>query len=80
MSPKIISVTVVENYCLDLVFNDGTHRMFDVKPYLEIGDFKELKDLSIFNTASVFMGTVQWANELDIAPETLYKESKLLVF
>jgi hypothetical protein len=54
--------------------------MFDVKPYLEIGDFKELKDLSIFNTASVFMGTVQWANELDIAPETLYKESKLLVF
>jgi hypothetical protein len=35
MKPKVISVEAVENYLLELVFNDGTHRIFDVKPYLE---------------------------------------------
>jgi hypothetical protein len=80
MKPKVISVEAVENYLLELVFNDGTHRIFDVKPYLEKGDFNELKDPKIFATAHVFMGTVQWENELDFAPDTLYEESKLLVF
>lgn len=80
MKRKVISVSAIENYSLELVFDDGTHRLFDANPYLELGDFKELKDPSIFATAHVFMGTVQWANELDFAPDTLYEESKLLVF
>jgi hypothetical protein len=79
MSPKLIQVEGNDDFTLNCVFNDGSHRLFDIKPYLEIGDFKELKDIQLFKTAHVFMGTVQWSNELDIAPETLFLESKVLV-
>lgn len=79
MNPKVKSVTSNNNFTLNLIFEDNTHRLFDVKPYLEMGDFTDLKDLSVFNSAHVFMGTVQWDNELDISPDTLFLESKELV-
>ena len=79
MLPKLIQVESNIDFTLNCVFDNGSHRLFDVKPYLEMGDFVELNDLQLFKTAHVFMGTVQWLNELDIAPEALYLESKVLV-
>jgi hypothetical protein len=79
MLPKLRHVISNIDYTLSCVFEDGSHKVFDVKPYLDKGDFVELKDIQLFKTAHVFMGTVQWSNELDIAPETLFLESKELV-
>ncbi|MCF8253592.1 MAG: DUF2442 domain-containing protein [Bacteroidia bacterium] len=79
MLPKLRQVISNIDYTLSCVFEDGSHKVFDVKPYLDKGDFVELKDIQLFKTAHVFMGTVQWSNELDIAPETLFLESKELV-
>lgn len=79
MLPKLTQVISNRDYTLNCVFEDGSHKTFDVKPYLEMGDFIELKDIQLFQTARVFMGTVQWDNELDIAPDTLFIESKELV-
>lgn len=79
MLPKLKQVNSNTDYTLSCVFEDGSRKIFDVKPYLNIGDFVELKDLQLFQTAHVFMGTVQWSNDLDIAPETLFLESKELV-
>ena len=50
-------------------------KIFDLKPYLNIGLFAELKDIEIFNSAKVSFDTVMWDNELDIDPEMLYVES-----
>jgi len=51
--------------------------LFDVKPYLNKNVFEELKDVSLFNSAKVFNGTVTWNNEFDFCPDTfLYIESK----
>jgi hypothetical protein len=36
---------------LRLHFTNGEVRRFDVKPYLGIGIFQELKDISLFNSA-----------------------------
>lgn len=47
-----------------------------MKPYLEIGMYKKLKDKTKFSTAKVSFGTVCWDDELDIDPDTLYDESK----
>jgi len=69
---KVVAVEANDDYSLSLKFSDGSFRRFDVKPYLELGVFQELKDLHYFKLARVAFGTVQWPNEQDISPETLY--------
>jgi len=75
---KVISAKANDDFTLDLEFTDGSCRRFDAKPYLEKGIFTELKDLTYFKNIKIVFGTVQWKNEQDFAPETLYLESKLL--
>ena len=71
---KVVKVKANDDYSLDLKFDDGTLKRFDAKPYLERGIFKDLKDLSYFKKVRVAFGTVQWPNEQDISPETLYMD------
>ena len=74
----VIQVTPLENYKLGLKFKNGEEKVFDMMPYLETGIFKELKNETIFKTVRVSFDTVVWANEADIDPETLYKDSVAL--
>jgi hypothetical protein len=64
-----------DNYMLLLTFENGEKRQFDMKPYLEMGIFQELKDLRLFNTVKTSFDSVEWENEADIDPETLYQNS-----
>lgn len=45
-----------------------------MRPYLEMGAFKQLKDTARFKAAHVAYGTVVWPGDLDVAPETPYVE------
>jgi hypothetical protein len=76
MYPRVKQVKPKENYLLDLEFNNGEKRVFDLKPYLNYTVFKELQEPGVFYTAKVNDGTVQWSNEADLCPDTLYLESK----
>jgi hypothetical protein len=76
---KVVSVTPQDDYSLILTFDDGTQRVFDVRPYLSKGIFVELQDLNYFRQVRVAFNTAQWPHEQDFAPETLYLESKELV-
>lgn len=76
MNPRVSKVQPAQNFILSITFNNGEVKTFDVKPYLEIGMFKELKDTSIFNSVKPFLGSIQWSNGLDFCPDTLYLESK----
>jgi hypothetical protein len=69
---KVIAVKANDDYTLDLTFNDGSVKRFDVKPYLKYEVFKELQDLRYFKRVKLAFGSVQWPNEQDIAPETLF--------
>lgn len=71
----VTEVTPLKNYKLRLKFKNGEEKVFDMKPYLDIGIFKTLRDETIFKTAKVNFDTVEWVNEADIDPETLYYES-----
>ena len=57
---------------LILTFDNGQKRLFDVKPYLDLGIFRELRDVELFNTVHVSFNSVAWANEADFDPEALY--------
>lgn len=69
-------VTALKNYMLELVFENGEKRIFDVKPYLSLGKFSELKDENLFKAVQVKFDTIEWPNQLDLDPELLYKKSK----
>ena len=72
---KVAAVKANPDHSLDLRFNDGSLRRFDVTPYLDFGVFSELKDLNYFNQVTIAYGTVHWPHEQDISPDTLYLES-----
>jgi Protein of unknown function (DUF2442). len=72
---KVVAVRANDDFSLDLKFNDGSVKRFDVKPYLDYEVFKELKNLHYFKKVRIAFGTVQWPNEQDISPETLYIDS-----
>jgi hypothetical protein len=77
MNPRVIDVKPENDFILLITFTNGEKKRFDVKPYLGIGIFKELRDRSMFNSVKPFLGSIQWANGVDLCPDTLYTESQL---
>lgn len=75
MNPRIIHVKPAENYTLHLWFKNGEEGIFDMKPYLNKGIFRALQDVNVFNSVRPFIGSIQWSNEADICPDTLYLDS-----
>jgi hypothetical protein len=71
---RVIDAKANEDFSLDLKFDDGSVKRFDVTPYLNLGVFRELKDADYFKRVTIAFGTVQWPNEQDISPDTLYIE------
>ena len=76
MNPRIKEVHPSDDYTLNIIFDNNEERVFDVKPYLDKGIFKQLKDRRIFNSVKPFLGSIQWMNGSDFCPDTLYLESK----
>lgn len=72
---SIVDVKPLEKYKLLLTFENKEMRIFDVSPYLNIGEFSKLKDLSLFNTVTVKFDSIEWRNHLDLDPELLYQKS-----
>lgn len=72
---SVIHVIAHDDFHLELEFNTGEVRLFDMCPYLERGVFMQLKDIKLFKQAYVAFETVCWPGNLDIAPETLYDRS-----
>ena len=78
MNPRVADVVANKDFTITVTFTSGEIGIFDVRPYLDMGIFRELKDWCLFRTAKPFMGTVQWVNEQDLCPDTIYLESKIL--
>lgn len=64
-------VTPLPDYLIYVEIADGRKGIFDLKPYLDLGVFRELRDKHYFNQVGIMFGAVTWPNEQDIAPETL---------
>jgi hypothetical protein len=72
----IKNVKPLDNYLLLLKFENGEEKIFDIKPYLNIGKFQELKDKKLFKSVKISFDTIEWDNHLDLDPEFLYQKSK----
>ena len=72
---SVKNVKPLENYKLWLQFENNEEKVFDVSPYLDVGKFSELKDISLFNSVAVSFDSIEWSNNLDLDPEFLYQKS-----
>ena len=75
MNPRVQAVKPNADYTLTLTFTNGEVRVFDVKPYLQIGIFQELQDIGPFYLVKPFLGSIQWENGQDFCSDTLYVDS-----
>lgn len=71
-------VIPTDDYKLIITFENNETKIFDMHPYLNKGIFKELNDINLFKTVKVAFDSIEWLNEADIDPETLYEESKTI--
>jgi len=71
----VISVKTRDDYTLELVFENGEKRIFDMKLFCDRNPFVKLLNSPLFFKASVQHGTVTWPGDIDIAPETLWARS-----
>ena len=67
-------VKTIDDYKLILTFEDDSVRIFDMKPLLRKGVFKELKDEKLFKTVKVSFDSIEWSNGIDVDPETLFED------
>ena len=75
MYHDVVYIKCLDDYKLELTFNDGKSGILDCKPFIEKGGvFSALNDIDVFNKVEIHkeLGVVTWNNEIDIAPETAY--------
>ena len=68
------AVKPLPDYRIYIEIADGRKGTFNLKPCLDVGVFRELRDVHYFNQVVILFGAVTWPHAQDIAPETLLSE------
>jgi hypothetical protein len=76
---SVKKVKPLNNYNLELTFENNEIKIFDVKPYMDTGLFTTLKDERIFKMVKISYDTIEWPNKVDLEPEVLYEKSRAKV-
>ena len=76
---RVAYLEVLSGFRLHVRFNDGTDGTVELAGFLSsasAGIFAALRDENLFRQAQLRLGTVVWPNDLDLAPDTIYREIK----
>ena len=79
MQCDVVRVIPRSDFQIDIEYDNGERRRFDMQPLLSMKPWNRITAPAIFSLAAVDYGTVVWPGEIDIAPETLYVDSVPLV-
>lgn len=72
MPPTIKNAIAMDDYNVQVLFDNGESGTLDMQPYLEFGIFKKIKDKRLFKQLRVAFGTIEWGCGVDIDPEFVY--------
>ena len=78
MLHDVVSASYAGGYRIELTFDNGEHGDVDFSPYRRRGGvFKRFRDVSFFREFRINteLGILTWADEIDVAPETLYAQA-----
>ncbi len=74
MYPAVIKVIPEEDYILRVAFDNGEIGILDMKPVLEFGVFRKLKESGAFEQVKVSFDTIEWDCGVDLDPEYVYQK------
>jgi hypothetical protein len=77
MTPYVVRVKPLPDFCLEADFSTGERRWFDMKPYLHYPAFAPLIEDNLFMKVHIVHGVVTWNDEIDLSPDTLYLRSRV---
>ena len=69
---EVSKAKYLDNYRIELTFNNGEIKTVDLQNELNESVYKPLRQLDYFRNFSVPYNTVEWSNGADYAPEYLY--------
>lgn len=75
LRPTAVSVIPDDDYILNVKFDNGEEKKFDVKPYIKGDWYGHLKDTAYFKAVTTDGYTVTWPDGQDICPDELYSLS-----
>ena len=78
MIPDVVSAEYQGSYRIKLTFDNGKSGVIDLSSYTQKGGvFERFKDMQFFRnfTVNKELGVLEWGDEIDIAPESLYAEA-----
>jgi hypothetical protein len=76
MNPRVKAVKPAADYRLQITFTNGETGIYDCRPLLDFGVFRELQDETYFRRVRAENGAVVWSHEQDICPDTIYLDSQ----
>ena len=73
----IIALHPSENFTLRLRFDNGSEKIFDLKPYLHLPVFAAITKPEVFNQVINKGYFIEWPSlEIDLSADTLWHEGK----
>lgn len=75
LRPTASAVKAKEDYLLEITFDNGEVKIFDVKPYIKGSWYGQLKDVNYFGAVATDGYTVVWPEGQDLCPDELYELS-----
>lgn len=75
--PVVVSVSNEEDYTLSVAFESGEKGLLDMKPYLDFGIFRKIRNQEVFETVHVSLDTIAWESGADLDPEFVYEKCRI---
>mgnify|MGYP002523384030 CR=1 FL=1 len=73
---KVTDIEIISELCMLVTFSNEEKKIFDLSELIKYPAYQQLKDYDFFKKAYVENGIIVWNNgNIDIAPETVYKNS-----
>ncbi len=74
-NPRVANVRPEADYMLHLWFTNGEEGILDMKPWLDRGVFRQLRDPAVFNAVHPDGLSIAWPGDASLCPDTVYLES-----
>ena len=79
MYPAVKTVIPNDDHILFITFSNGESGTLDMKPYLNFGIFKRIKDHNSFRQVYVAFDSIEWVAGVDLDPEFVYQKCQKIV-